>query len=314
MLRLIRNVAMGAVCLASFAFAMPGLAQVKQPESTVAPESIENAKLGVENAVNALPVPEIVKKRLLDSLRFDNRIVGGAPVLIEDSPWQVALIRASVPEPSRSQFCGGSIIAYDWVVTAAHCVDNFIVSQLPTRLNIVAGTANYETGGQRAAVKRIFVHPAWNSANMDNDVALIQLNETLTAGTPIPVVAGGMEFPDPTKLTVTGWGAIFEGGPGSKDLLGVTVPHVGNDTCNAADSYNGQVTANMFCAGERDGGLDSCQGDSGGPIWMPVEGKAVLAGVVSWGDGCARRLKYGIYTKLANYAEWIASTMKEAAK
>jgi secreted trypsin-like serine protease len=259
-------------------------------------------------------VPESVKTRLLESLRFDTRIVGGAPVLIEDSPWQVALIRSQVAEPQRSQFCGGSIIASDWVVTAAHCVDNFIVSQLPTRLNVVAGTANYETGGQRATVKRIFVHPAWNSANMDNDVALLQLGEALTMGSPIPVVAANTEFTDPTKLTVTGWGAIFEGGPGSKDLLGVTVPYVANDVCNAADSYNGQVTANMFCAGQREGGLDSCQGDSGGPIWMPVEGKAVLAGVVSWGDGCARQLKYGIYTRLTNYAEWISYTMTLAAK
>src|SRR5688572_19933044 len=77
------------------------------------------------------------------------RIVGGHPVSGENNPWQIAMIRANQAEPQRSQFCGGSIIADDWVLTAAHCVRNSIVREDPTRVDVVAGTAQWPIGGER---------------------------------------------------------------------------------------------------------------------------------------------------------------------
>ena len=70
------------------------------------------------------------------------RIVGGQLTLIADNPWQVALIRSAVPEPTRSQFCGGSIIRNEWILTAGHCVRNAIVREDPTRLEVIAGSSN----------------------------------------------------------------------------------------------------------------------------------------------------------------------------
>jgi trypsin len=262
---------------------------------------------GMANAIEAMAISEAEKSSAM-------RIVGGWETSIEANPWQAALIQGLVAD-KRSQFCGGSIIDLEWVITAAHCMDNFIVNKDPARVHVVVGTTNYTKGGQRVAVKRIFVHPSWNRERNDNDVALMQLSRPLTS-TPsiraIPLVAAGTAFNAPIPLQVTGWGATAEGKSGSPDLLAAIVPLVPNSVCNAKDSYAGRITANMFCAGNRDGGRDSCQGDSGGPIWATMGGKETLLGVVSFGDGCARRLKYGVYTRLANYNAWVQKTKGDA--
>ena len=140
----------------------------------------------------------------------------------------------------------------------------------------------------------------------------LQLSRRLTSSPSmqaIQLVAAGTSFAAPIPLQVTGWG-ITESGSGSEALLAAIVPLVPNSVCNAPESYAGRVTDNMLCAGNRDGGRDSCQGDSGGPIWTTIGGKQTLVGLVSFGDGCARRLKYGVYTRLANYTAWAQRTMR----
>ena len=140
------------------------------------PETLRAAVPGMEEAIQSLDIPDSQKSRLRSALP---RIVGGYETRIEESAWQVALIKGLVAD-DRVQFCGGSIIDPEWVITAAHCMDNFIVNKAPARVNVVAGATNYKKGGERVAVKRVFVHPNWNSANMDNDVALLQLSWRLT--------------------------------------------------------------------------------------------------------------------------------------
>jgi trypsin len=110
-------------------------------------------------------------------------------------------------------------------------------------------------------------------------------------------------------LEVTGWGAIKEDGPAAKTLQLAEVPLVDNATCNAKGAYAGRIKASMMCAGLRDGGVDSCQGDSGGPLVLRGLDGPVLVGVVSWGDGCARKLRYGVYTRVDTYSGWIAKTI-----
>ena len=242
------------------------------------------------------------------------RIVGGHPVFIENNIWQIAMVRASVAEPTRSQFCGGSIIGDTWVLTAAHCVRNAVVREDPSRVDVIAGTSQYAIGGERLKVAEIHTHPKYNQSTMDHDFALLRLRNPVTQGKVIELAKETTQVSEGTNACVTGWGATFEGGPGSIDLLGAEVPIVSTEICNQPASYGGDVTVTMMCAGKKEGGIDSCQGDSGGPLTISDGARDTLIGVVSWGEGCARRLKYGIYSRVSTVAPWIASTTAAGRK
>jgi trypsin len=203
------------------------------------------------------------------------------------------------------------------VLTAAHCVRNSIVREDPARINVVVGTPQFFAGGERLPITAIHVHPQYNTQTQDSDYALLHLSRPATTGgtavaCAVDLVDSNTQMPDGTVALVTGWGATSEGAPGSLDLLGAEVPVVSTAVCNRPESYNGDITATMMCAGKETGGVDSCQGDSGGPLSATVQGRRVLIGVVSWGEGCARRLKFGIYARVSAAAQWITSTTGSA--
>jgi secreted trypsin-like serine protease len=236
--------------------------------------------------------------------KMNVKILGGAAVTIANNPWQVALLTGDVAEPGRWQFCGGSIIDRRWILTAAHCVNGAASADV----DILAGTDTKATGGERVKVATIFVHSGYNATTQENDVALLKLAQPLTRGQPIKLLTSDASLIPGTGLRVTGWGTIAEGGDTSPILLGATMPVIDTAVCNQPTSYNGSIKTGMFCAGFRDGGLDSCQGDSGGPATVGFGASRSLAGVVSWGEGCARELKYGVYAGVPTFAPWIAQT------
>ncbi|KAK1899919.1 Suppressor of tumorigenicity 14 protein like [Dissostichus eleginoides] len=96
---------------------------------------------------------------------------------------------------------------------------------------------------------------------------------------------------------------IGKGGTAATILQKAQVRIINHSVCN--DLMAGQITSRMFCAGVLTGGVDACQGDSGGPLTSPSGSRNFLAGVVSWGDGCARRNKPGIYTTVTKFRGWI---------
>lgn len=246
----------------------------------------------------------LLTKLIANAAEKQGRIVGGLPVMIADFPWQVALIRGAQAPGSRAQFCGGSLIAANVVVTAAHCVDNAIVRSNAQRVHIVAGTTSYAQGGERLEVSNIFIHPQWNSNTMDFDVAVLQLKQPSTLGTPVSLGTQPVTVGD---AWVSGWGATTENGQGSPNLLAAKLPLVQDSVCAESQSYGHDFLPSMLCAGLKEGGIDSCQGDSGGPLVMGTGQSEQLVGVVSWGEGCARRLKYGIYTRVSVVSDWIAT-------
>lgn len=242
------------------------------------------------------------------------KIVGGVEAKDGAYPWQVSLAVSWIANPARAHFCGGSIYNERWIVTAAHC----LVGQKPEDVHVIVGTNELEPGTQRHNASRLVIHKGYDRASQDQDIALIELYEPLALGDkvkPISLLTASDENqvlkPD-VPLVVTGWGATQEGGGVVSTLREVKVPFVTRDTCNDPLAYNGDVTANMICAGVAAGGTDSCQGDSGGPLVVDAAGPSNrLAGVVSWGEGCAREGKYGVYARVPNYGDWVAKCVAE---
>ena len=195
------------------------------------------------------------------------------------------------------------------MLTAAHCVDNSIVMNNATRLDIVAGTLTYATGGERMKAEKIIVNDKWNSGNYDFDAALVKLASPASMGGMIALADESTDVPDGFDVRVSGWGATSEGGPGSPDLLRVDVPSSPMTRAMSRKHYNGDITGAMLCAGKDEGGFDSCQGDSGGPAAAKLADNFTLVGVVSWGIGCGRPLKYGVYTRVSVISKWVTDTM-----
>lgn len=287
-----------AAALGAFVFwCVSADAQQRQDGRTQAPAA-QPDELGSERLLEAI-------RRAESKQRPDNRrIVGGKVAERGKHPWQVALLAAKINGAGEAFFCGGSVLNARWIVTAAHCVDR---RTHPSQVHVLVGVQDLTSGGNRVAVEDINVHAGYNSATKDNDVAVLKL-ATPVDSLAIPLISPTHEaalLSPGASLTVTGWGATVEDGSGTTKLMELRVPYVEADICNDRLSYNGRVTGNMICAGFPQGQKDSCQGDSGGPLTAWPGGKPVLVGIVSWGEGCARADKYGVYTRIANYEQWI---------
>jgi len=241
-----------------------------------------------------------------DKWSGEGRIVGGEQAGMKDAPWQVSLRNFLV---SISHFCGGSIIAPNWVLTAAHCLDGLSTIQY----EVMAGEHNLHLPDLHEEVRRVrahFIHPNYTWNDKEFDIGLVRLNSAFKLTEyiqPINLYAG----PSPAEGLVceaTGWGITEEGGMFLASILQkVSLPVVGDTLCT--EEYGFLMRENMLCAGEE--GKDSCSGDSGGPLVCPL-GEAespVLAGVTSWGQGCGRPGKPGVYTEVSYFYDWIQATI-----
>ncbi|WP_106362642.1 S1 family serine peptidase [Glycomyces artemisiae] len=229
---------------------------------------------------------------------FEAQIIGGQPAEEGQYPWLVGLGSAGEGTPWERQFCGGSLIAHDVVLTAAHCVEG---TEDASELVVFSGSVDLESDEiVETAVTDFHIAEDYNDPiAMANDWALLKLAEEVDQE-PIPLNTDpAAEF---EVLETAGWGNTGEEYPTVAEW--VEVPFVSDADCEAA--YPGEVdAASMLCAGDlENGGVDSCQGDSGGPIMADNEG-LTLVGIVSWGYGCAEAGNPGVYGEVADFDDAI---------
>nr|BAF02297.1 Serase-1B [Rattus norvegicus] len=241
--------------------------------------------------------------------RSAGRIVGGAEAAPGEFPWQVSL------RENHEHFCGATIIGARWLVSAAHCFNEF---QDPAQWAAQAGSVHLsgsEASAVRARVLRIAKHPAYNADTADFDVAVLELARPLPFGRyvqPACLPAATHVFPPRKKCLISGWGYLKEDFLVKPEVLQkATVELLDQNLCSSL--YGHSLTDRMVCAGYLDGKVDSCQGDSGGPlVCEEPSGRFFLAGVVSWGIGCAEARRPGVYTRVTRLRDWILEVTSSA--
>ena len=272
------------------------------------------------NAITAVTEKDTSAIGTAPPVRFSPKIVGGASISISSAPWQVAIIDRAARSNYHGQFCGGSLVSSEWIVTAAHCVvSGFSVTQ-PASIGIQVGNAKLDTKRLSVlSVSAIQVHPSYSSAEENNDIALIKLSSPVSFSSSIaPISINRTAVSHNTPGLVTGWGQtgvtndlqVVVGQYNFPTALQGTTVYVSDSSC-FGDAPTGFLSSTMLCAGTVGWMNDTCQGDSGGPLAINVSGTNYLAGITSWGNGCAW-LEPGIYTKVSNYASWIDSYVTPA--
>ena len=232
--------------------------------------------------------------------------------------WQVSL---STPS---NQFCGGTLIAPGWVLTAAHCVAHVRSACAVRALRVHAGSWKRIPGSNGAVVertvKKIFLHPLYNqNVPHDYDFAIVQLDKAMPLNECIGVAClpSGWEEKPGTNCSITGWGTLKSMGPTPDVLQEATVSLLNESECERNYSHTKQViTASMLCASGSNakGIVDTCQGDSGGPLSCLEGDRWTLRGVTSWGQGCAYANFPGVYGKVQSVMSWIKDVTAEKVR
>ncbi|XP_063164813.1 acrosin-like [Candoia aspera] len=250
------------------------------------------------------------RRPLASSHSSNLRIVGGIDALPGTWPWIV-----SIQIPTHAGYkhtCGGSLISSRWVVTAAHC---FLNKRFLDNWKLVFGAAQLSRPGpdvQERTIKNLVEHQQYKRKTHFNDVALMELSQPVNCSDYIqPACLPDMdvEVSSLTHCYVSGWGVTDVSKPTvTSDILQeAKVNLIPTTTCNSTAWYNTKIHYNNLCAGHEQGGIDTCQGDSGGPLMCREQRseRFWVVGVTSWGSGCAKAMKPGIYSSTQHFLDWI---------
>lgn len=238
------------------------------------------------------------------------RIVGGEKVSFGKWPWQISLRQWRTSTYLHK--CGAALFNENWAVTAAHCVENVPPSDLLLRLGEHDLSVEEEPYGyEERRIQIVASHPQFDPRTFEYDLALLRFYEPVKFQPniiPVCVPEDDSNFVG-SSAYVTGWGRLYEDGPLPSVLQEVTVPVINNSVCETmyrAAGYIEHIPDIFICAGWKKGGFDSCEGDSGGPMVIQRPDKRwLLAGIISWGIGCAEPNQPGVYTRISKFKDWI---------
>jgi PKD repeat protein len=224
-------------------------------------------------------------------------IVGGNQTTPYSRPYQVALLM------NGRQGCGGTLIGAQWVLTAAHCLDNASTSSLTVRVGAHSIRAN---DGETIRVSQIITHQNWRGASgiqSGYDIGVLRLATPASSSiTPaaLPTQAIGDQIAAVGQyVTVSGWGLTYNQGSPSDTLREVALPVISNSSCSSELGAN--VGNGVICGGGPNG-TSACNGDSGGPFAVQSNGKFYSIGTVSWGRACSGATAF---TRTTAYLAWI---------
>ncbi|XP_025420684.1 trypsin-1-like isoform X1 [Sipha flava] len=262
----------------------------------------------------------VVSHHLNQRIWPQTKIIGGSSTPYGAYPWQVEL---QAYKGGWEHHCGGALVSETIALTAAHCLKDFKKSQL----RIIVGKHNLAKNDKHEKTYRVqkaIIHPDFRKDGPhSHDIAILKINAFNSNGIkfdshvqPICLPEYYTKSNDVDWCTVTGWGAQKQDDMTSlpKVLQAASVPLLDLETCRHNDVYGGRhqfILDSMLCAGSLEGGVDACGGDSGGPLACQINGKFTLAGVVSWGDGCGKKNRPGVYTRVSYYINWIKKAMLE---
>jgi len=242
---------------------------------------------------------------------ISTRIVGGQQSTEGDWPWMVSV-------SAGGYSCGATLISNTIVLTAAHCLFDDKYNQLSSS-DVLLSIGEYnKQSNATTPISNIYVHKDYDPTNSasSHDIALLRLTSPFTTITPVPLLDMNTTISaisNQSNVTTIGWGSTVGYSPSEEvtasfpDILReVEVPLQNDAMCaqNVGGSYDATT---MICAGVA--GKDACQGDSGGPLVYNDGGSWKQIGIVSWGSGCASEGNPGVYTRLANYSEWITDAI-----
>merc|ERR1712025_1406925 len=237
-----------------------------------------------------------------------SRIVGGKVTKKHSRPYQIYMQACS---DSGCWSCGGTLLNKQYVLTAAHCVDQAKAGTIKVALGEHDIQKDVETKTAQKISGSAIVHPQWNRAQTEHDIAIIKLNSAVTFNDNVVPAC----LPDDKTKTyagqsavVSGWGAEGFQGAGSKVLKQTTIKILADTDLECRRM--GPSSWKM-CAYKK--GTNACSGDSGGPLVVKEDGRYTVVGAVSHGAQCADTLDgyAAIYARVTFYLDWINADIKD---